>query len=56
MMVSSASVEEDPEYIEVHVSDEIRLAAETAAMTEAKSVSELLKEILERYLTRSGYL
>jgi hypothetical protein len=51
----TASVGEDPVFVEVRVCDHIRIAAERAAIAHSTTVSELLEDILISYLAKSGY-
>jgi len=46
---------EDPEFVEVHVTNEVRIAAEQAAIDSSKSVPEFMEGILANYLAKSGY-
>ena len=55
-MVMTAPLEDDAVLVEVRVSNNIRIAAELAAIVGSKPVSELLEDILVGYLARIGYL
>jgi hypothetical protein len=55
-MVSVASIDEEPVFVEVEVGHKVRVATELAAIAGAKPVSDLLEDILVDYLSKSGYL
>ena len=55
-MVTVAPIGEDPVFVELRVSDKVKVAAKMAAIADSKPVSDLLEDILVDYLSKSGYL
>ena len=55
-MVSTASINDSPVFVEVQVNNKVRIAAEMAAIAGSKQMSDFLEDILVDYLSTSGYL
>ena len=46
----------DPEFVELQVGDEVRIATELAALTKSKPVSDFVETILVAHLLETGFL